>query len=243
MQRRRRHGAGYPGQEGGEARPRLLRGRRRQDTVTGFSPGGGVRRRLVVGMGLEEEVDREGGGVDGDEEEEEPRDEAAEAVSVAMSSASHHRRRRAAVVSHSRADRGVSPRGTLGMPTCPDRGGESSRCVWLVGSDGCRVKPLYYGRSTCSVPDPHSSSSPLQRGRRRRSRRGGRRPPVESSRCSWGGMTGIRWTTEVGHGARNWRDELCRQQLQICSAACLTWPRCDSISAGAGRPSLKFSVV
>lgn len=116
VQRRRRHGAGHPGQEGGEARPRLLRGRRRQDTVTGFSPGGGVRRRLVVGMGLEEEVDREGGGVDGDEEEEEPRDEAAEAVSVAMSSASHHRRRRAAVVSHSRADRGVSPRGTLGMP-------------------------------------------------------------------------------------------------------------------------------
>jgi hypothetical protein len=37
---------------------------------------------------------------------------------------------------------------------------------------------------------------------------------VESSRCSWGGMTGIRWTTEAGHGARNWRDELCRQQLQ-----------------------------
>lgn len=49
--------------------------------------------------GLEEEVDREGGGVDGEDEEEEPRDEAAEAVSVAMSSARHHRRRRAAGVS------------------------------------------------------------------------------------------------------------------------------------------------
>lgn len=106
----------------------------------------------MVGLGLgglEEEVDREGGGVDGEDEEEEPRDEAAEAVSVAMSSARHHRRRRAAGVSRrSKGCRRVGlslsrGRGFLRHKKIKrkkkksrGRGGESSRCAWMVGSDG-----------------------------------------------------------------------------------------------------------
>lgn len=119
---RRRRGVGGPGEEGGEPRPRLLGGRLLlllMDPVLGL---GGARGRVV---GLEEEVEREGDGVDGEHDEEDARDEAAEPLAVAVvamvvgSAAGHHSppecaRRRRRGLRRSRAGEGTPRRRSRG---------------------------------------------------------------------------------------------------------------------------------
>ena len=129
VRRRRQRGAADPGKEGGEARPGLLGGRRRPEAVADVGSKGGVGRRRAVG--LAEEVDREGDGVDGEDDEKDPRDEAAEPVPVAVGAAGHHRRRAAGVAA---AGEGSSPPGSR-------------------RSRGCRLVGLSLGSNRDSLTD------------------------------------------------------------------------------------------
>ena len=91
---RRQRWVGGPREQGWEARPRLLGRRRRPDSLVGLGFGlGGIWGSVV---GLEEEVEREGDGVDGEHDDEDARDEAAKPLAVVVCSTASHLRRRAA---------------------------------------------------------------------------------------------------------------------------------------------------
>jgi hypothetical protein len=139
---------------------------------------------------------------------------------VAMSSARacHHRRRPASRWG-SRTDRGgvAAWASSLGR----GRGGESS-LVGRIGRLASGVVVLWTAQMLCPCPSLLVFFSPCKARHHRRSRRGGRRPPVELSSCRWDGIVGIRLTIEAVHGARN------RRAMKAVDAArrpYLTWSR------------------